>query len=215
MIDHVVASPLSRDLLEVVAQPHAVHRHVARWLPDLGGRSQSIRADTGTQYRVDLPTDPLGKRGHIVFRLRGDALLPTVPAGPAQTPPLRDGMSILVTVAAEKRLTRDGRITSRAVRDEEASAWAEELLLRHGLGTMELAVSASRTFGARGKQPHEKAAVAHHPRFSVRDLTATVTVLDDTLAAAALNNGIGRGRAYGLGMLVPHVPASTQREKTS
>ena len=58
-MDTVVNWPLDRQHLTLLTEPDALHRAVMTHLPDMAGRSRSIRKDTGTQFRVDLPTDPL------------------------------------------------------------------------------------------------------------------------------------------------------------
>ncbi|GAB78906.1 CRISPR associated protein [Austwickia chelonae] len=191
--DHVIDLPLTRDWLSLVADPERTHRCMATYLPDLGGRSRAIRADTGTQYRLDLPQDPLGSPRLIRLRLRSDVLLPGI-GTPHEVPPLVDGTRVVAVLAAEYRTTKpDGTMRVRAVPDAEASAWATDLLARHGLAAHDVALSPQRSYG-NGRD------VVH---FTVRDLAATVTLTDPDLAARALALGVGHGRAYGLGMLVP------------
>lgn len=224
MTDHLVSLPLTRDTLEVVCDPVRLHKHVAEYLPDLHGASTAIRADTDTQSRVDLPTDPLGERGHVVLRLRGDAV---VTGGTSvATPDWTEVTRVVARVAAEKRTTRDGVTRSRPVRDDEAQAWATELLLRHGWEVLDIAVSAARPFagarpvsGRRGRTPgppnpvrRDEPLPAH---FRVRDLTASVQPVDPDLARASLARGIGRGRSYGLGMLVPLPSPPTDTKERS
>ena len=71
----------------------------------------------------------------------------------------------------------------------------QDLLTRQGMPPDHPAVYPARRFGSAG-QIH----------FTVRDLTARVTVTDAALAPMALHHGIGRGRAYGLGMLIQLTP---------
>lgn len=206
MIDHLIDVPLTRDNLKVVASPAALHRRMATFLPDLKGRSSAIRADTQTVFRVDLPSDPLGTPGRITLRLRGDAVDPTE-ATIQEISGIVDGSRIVATVAAERRatvhadrsctdpachLTAHERTRTRAVGNYEAVTWARELLQRHGLEATDLAVGPARRMADDGGV-----------RFSVRDICATVRVLDPAKSEDALRRGIGRGKSYGLGMLVP------------
>ncbi len=191
MSDWLTDLAVDRDSLELVASPERLHRHVTALLPDLHGRSTAIRADTETLFRVDLPTDRLGERGRIGIRFRGSSL----PSGLTEitcTDSLGDGDAILVQVAAEQRLTMPDGIKTRPVADGEAASWATALFRRHGLETSELRVSSQRRFG------HRRAV-----HFTVREIAATVYVADADAADRAFNRGIGRGRSYGLGMIVP------------
>lgn len=191
MTDYVVDLDLTRENLLLCADPRRVHRLVTTHLPDLKGRSTAIRADTATLFRIDLPNDPLGVSGCIRLRLRGKTLDRSVGTA-IPVPELTDGIKIVAVLAAEKRNTDDRGIRTRAVLDEEAPAWAEALLTRHGLAPRDLAVSPRRRYGA-----------APGVRFSIRDISATVTLSDLDLARTALVRGVGRGRAYGLGLIVP------------
>lgn len=183
--------PLSRETVEVVSDPSALHRRAMSYLPNLEGRSRAIRADTGTQFRVDLPTDPLGRPGTVTLRVRSEALAPDVGTR-TELPPLSTDSRVVVRLAAEKRNTVNGRVRTRAVSDDEAPAWAEALLLRHGLRARDPALSSARRFG------REK-----RTGFWVRDLLSTVEVVESARAETAISRGIGRGRSYGLGMIVP------------
>lgn len=189
-MDRVISWPIDRDHLLLLTMPEALHRAVMTHLPDMAGRSTSIRKDTGTQFRVDLPTDPLGQEGTITVRLRGDAIDGSV-GRPVDASPPEDGADIVVQVAAERRNTDEGRIRVRPVADHEAEDWARALLERHGYAVQQIAVSSRRRLGPRGSLG-----------FWVRDVQARVEVGDRDLAQRAYLAGVGRGRAYGLGMVV-------------
>ncbi|CAG7570809.1 hypothetical protein FB554_2927 [Barrientosiimonas humi] len=198
MTDLVIDYPLSTDLLKTVAQPEATHGWFCKLLPDMHGRSAGIRIDTGSQFRVDLPSDPLGEPGDVRLRVRSAGA--TVPGGrPIETPPLVSGTRCVALVAAEKRNTVDGAVRVRPVTDEEMAAWATGLLARHGIDVEDLAWSAARGYGVRGER---------RVRFTVRDLSFVVADVAADAAKKVLANGIGRGRAYGLGMVVPVAAAS-------
>lgn len=225
MIDRVVSLPLERATLEIVADPLRLHEFVMQSLPDLGGRSAAIRADTGTQFRVDLPMDPLGAPGGVALRLRGESV--SAPgARSIVLPEPHDGMRVTAVVAAGKRTTHERHTRIRPVTDPEAHTWAGELLGRHGLEPSQLAVSGSRRFGrfhpppaSRRREPTGKAGAGDQerdiPAFVIRDLTATVTITDPELCRRAFHLGIGRGRAYGLGMLVPLPDPATFEEPSA
>lgn len=191
MTDRVLRLPLDRESLMLIADPTSLHKRVMTLLPDLGGTSTAIRADTGTLFRVDLPTDPLGTPGRISLRVRSNALAAGI-GEPVVEVPLADRSRVLLRVAAERRQTDDRGIRVRPVSDIEAGSWVRELLDRHGFDLAEVALSPTRRFGSR-----------QGVRFSVRDVAATVTVTDAEKAATAYDRGVGRGRAYGLGMIIP------------
>lgn len=195
MIDHLVTLPLTRDTLTVVTDPPTVHRLMAEYLPDFGGRSRAIRADTGTLFRIDLPSDPLGTPGAVTMRLRGPLFDGTV-GEVAPIPDLTDGSRVVAVLAAEKRKTDDRGVRVRPVRDADAKTWAAALLQRHGLAATDIITSPPRRYGG-----------TRGVRFTVRDLSAVVTIADPTAAEQAMSRGVGRGRSYGLGMLVP-IPTS-------
>lgn len=197
MIDHIVTLPLTRDTLTLVADPPRVHRLMAANLPDLDGRSNAIRADTDTQFRIDLPSDPLGTPGAVTMRLRGPMFDGNV-GDATPTPNLSDGLRVVAVVAAEKRKTDDRGVRVRPVPDADVHAWAAALFQRHGLTATDAIISPPRRYGGR-----------RGVRFTVRDLAAVVTINEPPAAANAMRRGIGRGRAYGLGMLVP-IPRSDQ-----
>lgn len=191
MNDYLLKLPITRENLEMIATPERLHRHVMNLLPDLGGRSSSIRADTHTVFRVDLPTDRFGTRGEITIRLRSPALDTGLPLVGTPTH-LIDGTAIVVQVAADRRRTLPDGIKTTPVPDVDAAAWARHLLTRQGLDVAGLRISTARRFGSR-----------HRVHFTVRELSATLTVTDPAKAAHAYTTGIGRGRAYGLGLIIP------------
>lgn len=193
--DHLIDLPLTQETLASIADPPHAHRLMATYLPDLAGRSQAIRADTGTQFRIDLANDPLGIPDRIRLRLRGPAI-PEDLGTLAPTPPIDEGLRVVVVVAAEKRRTDERGIRVRPVTDPEAPTWARQLLARHGFNATDVVCSSGRSYGRTSKI-----------RFTVRDLIATLTPTDIEQAQRAMHHGIGRGRAYGLGMLVP-VPSA-------
>lgn len=195
MTDYLIDLPIDRHTLETIANPTRVHGLATSYLPQLRGRSHSIRADTATQFRIDLPHDPLGRPGIITLRMR-TGVLPKGVGIPIGVPGLHEGTQLSVVLAAEKRNTGpDGKKVTRAVTDEEAHTWATELLSRHGMTPTALAVGPMRPFGP--------PPIPTRARFHIRDVLATITITDPALARTAMTRGVGRGRSYGLGMLIP------------
>jgi hypothetical protein len=178
-------------VLQIVADPATLHRHVMALLPDLAGRSASIRADTNTQFRVDLPTERLGTRGFVTIRLRSPALGDDL--DPVPTPTFEPGRRIVAATAAELRATLpNGARRVRPVPDHEAVTWTQRLFSRHRLTVTDVQVSPARRFGTRDGV-----------HFTVREVSATLGDSPADALTTAFTRGIGRGRAYGLGMLIP------------
>lgn len=191
MKDFLIERPVTREALEEATTPARAHGVMTSWLPQLHGRTGAIRAASATQFRVDLPTDPLGAPGVIRWRVRSDALEDGA-GTPVAISDLVDGVRILAVVAAERRGRDDvGKVKTRPVNDDEATAWGAALLGRHGLATDDLEISPAQQYGRRG------------PHFWIRHLAATIAITDFDLATRAMHAGIGRGRAYGLGLVVP------------
>lgn len=187
MQDQVLAIPLT-EALEYLSTPDGVHHLALRNLPDLRGVSRTARAALGVLFRLALPTELGGQAGHVTIRYRGAP--PIKGAQSLETPDgLAAGQRLTVRAVAEKRREDEsGRTRIRAVRDEEAEDWARALLGRHGLEVCDLKVSPRWFLGSRGQRS-----------FMVRDLTATVTAVQEE-AVRAYVSGIGRGKAFGYGM---------------
>ena len=192
MSDHILSLPITAESLRLATAPELLHQAGMRFLPQMNGMSGAIRADTGTLLRLDLPSDPLGSPRQITLRLRGPAVDPSLPQ--VETLPLVDGCQLVVRMATVARpTTSTGATVLRPITDAEADDWVRHRLTDVGLDPIELHISPSKTFGApRG----------HQVWFAIRDIAATVAITDPDRAQAAYHGGIGRGRAYGLGMPV-------------
>lgn len=222
MKDILIDRPITRDALEEVTVPARAHGALTSLLPQLHGRSSAIRADTATVFRIDLSTDPLGVPGRIRWRIRSAALEAEIGTA-VDVPELGEGMRIVVAVAAEKRTRNQaGKICAYPVGDSVAHEWASALLARNGLGVTDLAISPAQTYArpqptaadrrrnrARAARRQEDTQATSDPRFTVRHLAATITITDPDLATRAMYLGIGRGRAYGLGLIVPLDPTDS------
>ena len=133
MPDQTISLPL-KEALPSLRSPDGIHRLAMSFLPDLAGASRAARADLGVLYRLALPTDPGGRSGHAVLRFRAPFEIDG--AEPVDAPEaLAVGRRFTVRVVAEKcREDDEGRSRSRFVLDEEADAWARDLLARRGIG---------------------------------------------------------------------------------
>lgn len=173
-------APLTAGMLHTLADRALLHRYAMALLP-AHGLGANPRAKAGFQYRVDLPGDVLGGDQAVRFSWRGAGSgWVEVEAG--------QGLQVMVRVSASSRV--EGRMVAWA----DAVAWekARALLERHGLGLREglpgdPLVIGPMVMGVAGAQ---------------RDVLAQVVVADQVLAQAAFDNGIGRAKNYGLGMLL-------------
>ena len=187
MNDHLFDLPLTRDMLRMVADPQALHRHALAYLP-ARTTQDTIRVETSTLFRLDMPSDPLGHPGVLRLRIR------TTHSGlphPIRVAPLVDGDVIALRVAAARRKTVDNHTHQHPVTDDAAHDWAVDLLARHGLHAHHLAISPARRYGTGAR-----------PTFPVRDILTRITLTDPDLANHAQTHGIGRSRSYGMGLIV-------------
>lgn len=211
MTDQLLALPLT-DHLDDLISPRTIHRLAMAPLPDLAGSSRSIRADLGVQFRLSLPTEIDGRPGSACLRYRSPLPIPGAELLDAPDR-LEAGMSFTVRVVAMTRMeTRDGRTHQRPVFDEVVEPWAMSLLERHGLAVDQstVKVTARWSVGRTGDEPtrrrtppedRRRRMPAQEPTFVVRDLTAAL--VSTPASTEAYDRGIGRGRAYGFGMILP------------
>jgi len=173
---HELRFPLNRQTAQDISNLRFLHRRVMALFPQLDERSGTPRRDLGVLFRVCFPGEPLGSPTAVKVIARDTH--PTVEEG--------QQARILVRLAAERRSDRG----TRPVRDDELDDWATSKLEAAGFTVHRLAAGAQRTFGA------------GNLRFATRDTQAEVTVTDAATANHAMSNGIGRGKNFGLGMVV-------------
>ena len=128
--------------------------------------------------RVVLVRSPLLTRGTVV----------------SDVPPA----TVELDVVASDRVDRN---KERAVARELIDSWTARLLLLHGLQAARVEVVRHGT--AAGAKLARGADAGHLIRFGVATVRADVRVLDPSLARRAWRYGVGRGRRFGFGMLVP------------
>lgn len=201
--DTVKSVPLNAENLALLVDLDRMHKLVMSNFMDLNGASDSARALLQVTFKTVLPTDQGGKRGMCQVHIRSmeqvdDTSVPSpaVSAG--------DEVKLNIRLAAGKRNSeRGGRTNVRPVSDAEVAVWASELLGSHGFkvlsetdseGFVLPQVRSSRFRWVGGKD-------ADAVRFPVRDIVAFVRIGDAEKANAAISNGIGRGKNYGLGMV--------------
>ena len=173
-------APMTAGMLHTLSDRALLHRYAMALLP-VHGLGANPRAKAGFQYRVDLPGDVLGSDQAVRFSWRG--------AGSGRVE-VEAGQELQVMV----RVAASSRVDGRMVAWPDAVAWekARALLERHGLGLQEDLV----------RDPLVVGPVVMGVAGAQRDLLARVVVANETLAQAAFDNGIGRAKNYGLGMLL-------------
>lgn len=197
MPDQLLSYPLAQ-VLNDLATPRGIHRLAASPLPDLSGVSKSIRADLGVQFRLNLPTELDGLPGHATVRYR--APIPIPGAEPIDAPDhLEAGMRVRVRLVAMTR-TQDAhqRTHQRPVYDEDAEAWAAALFERHGLEADSFTITSRWSVGRASRA--QGGGGVRDPSFTLRDVAALLRTTP--LSQDSYLRGIGRGRAYGYGMLI-------------
>lgn len=207
MTDQLLTHPLV-DVLDDLASPQSIHRLAARPLPDLHGTSRAIRADLGIQFRLNYPTEPDGKPGAVTIRYRSPIPIPGAEELAAPDA-LEAGMELTVRlVAMTRHHDAQDRVHERPVFDEVAEAWVGALFERNGLEIEDLSVSGRWRVGSSStptgpqatRTGRAKASASSAPRFTVRDVRARLVSTPSD--PSPYLRGIGRGRAYGYGMLI-------------
>jgi len=192
----VIDLPVSREVVMALSDIDQRHKRVMSFFPDLHGISDRPRSDLGIVHRVEMPK-PGGPRSINIV------VYSDVEIGPEsqQLMSVREGdrVRLRVLVAAERRTTTDGVRRRFSVRDSEIRGWAVSLLLRAGMdvtagmeeGQEVLTISGSRQIGRRTGV-----------NFTGREIDALATITDEKAANEALHRGIGRGKSYGLGLIL-------------
>ena len=201
--DTVKSVPLNAETLALLVDLDKMHKLVMRNFMDLNGATDSARALLQVTFKTVLPTDHGGKRGECQVYIRS---MEPVDDSSVPSPAVNAGDEVKLTVrlaSGKRNSERDGSTTVRPVSDAEVAEWASELLGSHGFkvlsetdgdGFVVPQVRSSRFRWVGGKE-------ATAVRFPVRDIVAVVRVDDAEKANAAIADGIGRGKNYGLGMV--------------
>lgn len=176
MTTHELTFPLNRQTAQDISNLRFLHRRVMSLFPQTDGHTDTPRRDLGVLFRVCFPGEPLSAANAVKIIARDTHL--TFEEG--------QHARLLVRLAAERRSDNG----TRPVRDDEVDDWAASKLTAAGFTVHRLAVGEERVFGGRGI------------RFTTRDIQAEVTVADSNLANNAASCGLGRGKNYGLGMLL-------------
>lgn len=200
--DTVKSVPLNAETLPLLVDLEKMHKLVMKNFMDLNGASDSARSVLQVTFKTVLPTDQGGKRGECLLYIRSmekvdetSVASPFVNAG--------DNVKIGIRLAAGKRSTKGERVEVKPYNDFEIADRVTELLGSHGFQAVSetdadgFSVPSVRASKFRWVGRNEPDAV----RFPVRDIVAVVQVVDADKANAAISDGIGRGKNYGLGMV--------------
>lgn len=202
--DTVKSVPLTAENLGILVDLDKMHKLVMRNFMDLHGASDSARALLQVTFKTVLPTDQGGKRGECQIHIRS---MEKVDESSVPSPSANAGDTLKLSLrlaAAKRNTTRNGKEEVRPVGDTEIAEWSEALLAAHGFKVEQevdadgISVSSIRASRFRWIGRNETGAI----RFPVRDITTLVTVVDAEKANAAIADGIGRGKNYGLGLVV-------------
>lgn len=202
--DTVKSVPLTAENLGILVDLEKMHKLVMSNFMHLNGMSDSARAVLQVTFKTVLPTDQGGKRGECQVHIRSmekvdESSVPSVSVSAGDTVKLSVRLS-----AAKRNSTRGGKDEVRPVGDNEIAEWTEALLSTHGFSvarevdTAGFEVPSVRTSKLRWTGRRDTESV----RFPVRDINAVVTVVDAVKANAAIVDGVGRGKNYGLGLVV-------------
>lgn len=190
--------PIEAKTLMALADSKSAHKFVMeRFFPNLGGLTENPRSALGVLFRVAMPNDPFGAPGVVSILVRSNLADPQ-DGDVIEEIPLAEASKVRVRLVAERRRTVDqsGRRRTQVtpVSDDEAHEWVAEMFARNGMEASNISVSRARTTGTPGGV-----------RFASRDVAATIKVVDLEAANTALTGGMGRGKSYGLGLMLIEV----------
>lgn len=194
--------PIERSVIEATGDLDKMHKFVMKLFPDLGGMSfdASAREAMGVVYRVDLPAaTSLDPRVTIVV----NSNIEIENASEVSAVPLFEvGDEVVLSgrIRSERRLVK-GRLPgqknseaerrrTRMVTDQELPEWIDALFSESGMEVSEVGASRAYQVGRRDSI-----------RGYAREITVAVKIADAEKANLAIHRGIGRGKAYGFGLL--------------
>lgn len=199
-LTRIVLSPLSREVRSDLRSAEMLHKRVMSLLPD--GIGASARASAGVLYRYDetqttgphllvqswLPTDPAKlPKGYGAVETRD--LAPLLDA-------LCTGLAMRYRISANtaKRLGRTSERAGKlvALRGPEAEAWWHARAESSGLLLRTLVSTSQADIRGRGKDT-----ICH----AVARFEGVAVIREPDSVRQAVLNGVGRGKAYGCGLL--------------
>ncbi|GAA0913334.1 MULTISPECIES: type I-E CRISPR-associated protein Cas6/Cse3/CasE [Streptomyces] len=208
-LTRIIPSPASREARRDLADAVALHRRLMSLFPD--GAGENPRAALGVLHRVDdAPTGP-----YVLLQSRHRPDLSRLPQqyGQAGTRPLdpllaalRSGAHIHFRCTANP--VRKPGATTRALYNLPAvvplhGAHANDWWLRQAdtAGLKVLTLNAQPLDSATGIRGHRGSSEKQRVRHARTRFDGTAVVIDPDLLRAKITDGIGRGKAYGCGLL--------------
>ncbi len=203
-LSQLILDPACRDVMDDLANPYQLHRRVmSGFAPDLDKQSERVL------YRLEMKRTP----PHLVVLvqsrtlpkwdglLTGQYLLDEPLSKWLELAPRQDQVfRFRLTANPTKRLKGDGKKDGSRVgllREEEQTAWLKRKGQLNGFLPLEVEIT-------RQTQPpgwKEENGRRHRLTFQVVRFDGLLQVVDPGLFHAALLNGIGSGKGFGLGML--------------
>lgn len=197
----VIELPMSRDTIEAVGDLDKMHKSVMKLFPNLSGMNFDAEARElmGIVYRVDVdnsrPLDPKVRvTVNSAVEVEGGHSTSVVPL-------FEEGDTVILSskLRSEKRSVKgresgqknsEANRRTRMVRDDEFGEWIDALFSENGMEVSEVAAGRASQVGFRGGI-----------RGYAREVRVSVKVIDAEKANIAIHRGIGRGKAYGFGLL--------------
>lgn len=200
-----------RRVRDAVADPQRMHQLVMDGYRNATGDSATARADHNILFAIDQT----GTNGQVRLVCQADTrpdwaplneCTVTTPVTTDQAPAWTAGDTVAFrvdlnpmasTVAPRNPLSPDApraRGIRRPIRDrQEQLDWAHRKLTTAGLETTGMTIAAERKVTSPSKKGM---------RLNITTFTGTATVTDPDLLDTALRTGLGRGKAYGCGLLL-------------
>jgi CRISPR system Cascade subunit CasE len=202
-ITKLTLNPSHRDVRADLRDAHRMHRRIMTMLPDHVG--DTARADLNVLWRIENPGG--GDTAPCVY-VQASTPLDTSrsPRGYLTTHTTRDLAPLLAVIAERGTVryqvtvntsTRNGR-TKRtiAVPGEQLMAWWERKAATAGLHINGALTDIGAPYVITGNKPDSQPIKHVGAR-----IVGIATITDTDAITNAIVNGIGRGRAYGLGLI--------------
>ncbi len=210
-VTHALLNPMSRDVQHALLDVHAMHRRVLSAFPvgpSVGG--EGARARHRVLYRVD--SDPRAGRFVLLVQSATEPKWGTFPDGYlVDVSPLRlmgHNVSNPATTLLSWPNLEVGAVFGFKVRGNPVThrrtisrprAWIDEAMIRAGVELLE--VTHADEPAARGSRPNPPGVDPDRLTFASVFFEGRLRVVDPDALRAALVGGVGRGKAFGFGLV--------------